>query len=776
MNKLSTSIKLELQQCYSCGAAKMSDERSEVERQASQKNIVICSDGTWQKGGQATPTNVWRTYLAVDDDNQIKLHDDGVGSGGSIRIHKIIGGAFGYGISRNIEQLLEALINIYEPGAKIYLFGFSRGAFTVRVLADLICLLGIPQAGDGTPEEISNKAKDLVAAYKQLNRERNSRISEDEHRANVDRLRGELNVHQIEGDFDVHFVGCWDTVEAVGLPTDVLKKLAIRFMFPLRFADQFPSPRVRHLCHALCLDDERHTFHPLIWHTPNGGLSPGQTLDQVWFPGGHAHVGGGYAKDQLALTPLGWMLKKAKAAGLRLNEDICATYRTQSYRHGEMHSSRPGFYKFYRYCPRRLSDIFKGKNGEPLEKDLAACRVHRSVLDRITARTANYAPTAIDVDFTPVETEKSERSTPILSKRKLPEEFASGIKAVNEVQVSRGIWLYRLCLAACLALLGGGVLGANLQLLNPTSSKPVPLFGDPPFPLSLLFDAVYSAEYFSINLLKGLVPSFLSDSILAGLQNVPGVLSAFAIVFCLLLLLVMFVNAQLLVGSLKAWHQSGILDKDHQPPNSKSSSDVTRLAVKQRPRLQVSVAMIFAICGFLALATLGWKPYHAHARTDPSSRATTFLSTVGSTSEPVTFETADPLFASGVFVQAGAEYRVEVTDEKDWVDLNIPTGPDGFAPTAGQRRLAFLRVFGPRRNLGSAIELKKYLGQEKSDDQRNMFEMLASIGPDGVPIRIGKSANFNAVSSGQLYFYVNDFPGFYCNNKGTALITVERIR
>src|SRR5918993_271152 len=99
------------------------------------KNLVLCSDGTGNSGGKLNGTNVWRLFLAVDQDlappdqgrRQVAFHDDGVGSE-SFKILRFIGGAFGWGISRNLCELYEFLIQTYDPGDDIYLFGFSRGA------------------------------------------------------------------------------------------------------------------------------------------------------------------------------------------------------------------------------------------------------------------------------------------------------------------------------------------------------------------------------------------------------------------------------------------------------------------------------------------------------------------------------------------------------------------------------------------------------------------------------------------------------------------------
>src|SRR5437870_2753172 len=107
------------------------------------KNIILCSDGTGNSGGVGYNTNVWRVYLAVDhqppgkDLKQVAFYDDGVGSQ-DYKILKIIGGAFGWGISENLCQLYAFLMLHYQPGDKLFLFGFSRGAFTIRTLGNMI--------------------------------------------------------------------------------------------------------------------------------------------------------------------------------------------------------------------------------------------------------------------------------------------------------------------------------------------------------------------------------------------------------------------------------------------------------------------------------------------------------------------------------------------------------------------------------------------------------------------------------------------------------------
>ena len=117
----------------------------------------------------------------------------------------------------------------------------------------------------------------------------------------------------------IEFIGVWDTVDAYGLPMDELAILWDRFIYPLYFPDYTLSPIVKRACHAVSVDDERLTFHPVLWDEgPEPGLvaagkvSPGR-IEQVWFPGVHSDVGGGYSKDLLALVTLDWMISKVEA-------------------------------------------------------------------------------------------------------------------------------------------------------------------------------------------------------------------------------------------------------------------------------------------------------------------------------------------------------------------------------------------------------------------------------------------------------------------------------
>lgn len=415
------------------------------------KNIVLCSDGTGNLGGNLRPSNVWRTYLAVDENadsiRQVRIHENGVGTHDFAPL-KLLGGAFGFGISRNLRQLYAALINVHDEGDRIFLFGFSRGAYTVRVLAQMISLFGIPSRDGKSPEQVDAFAAKVLKYYKRGNRQyaenlqkltaENQTVSLEsaEFRTAVETRQAARSAAPViqelleeigtsdrsDPRYPVHFLGCWDTVDALGLPFDELT-LVLRRFFHLRFRNALLNPGVHHAVQALALDDERRTFHPRLWKSSGARDSTDpQTIKQVWFTGMHSDVGGGYAKEQLSLTPLLWVLEEAAKRGLVLNKSLLDQWRRDASPHGMMHDSRAGLSAFYRYHPRRIDQLIRLANGRPaalsyskfrdwLNADLSSLddplnlppTVHASVLDRIAIGATSYSPTSLMVRSFAVE-------------------------------------------------------------------------------------------------------------------------------------------------------------------------------------------------------------------------------------------------------------------------------------------------------------------------------------------------------------------------------------
>lgn len=352
------------------------------------KNIVLLSDGTGNSSAKLAKTNVWRTYQALDlsQGDQIAWYDDGVGTS-SVTILAIMGGAFGWGLKRNVLTLYKFLCRNYQAGDSVYAFGFSRGAFTIRVLIGLVTTEGLINAS--SEEELAVLAVEAYRAYRKKRFQRKASLS------GIGRVlrRPFVAVHnKILGfaPYDVgknvpsptfRFVGLWDTVDAYGVPIKELKEGIDRYIWPMSFQDLVPSPLIQEACHALSLDDERETFHPLVWQASPDRALP-DTIRQVWFSGVHSNVGGGYPDDGMAHVPLMWILRHAAAAGLKFEVAGLDEYQRAATPFGRMYDSRAGLASYYRYAPRNVA---KADYPQP-------AFIHESVFYRMASGDDGYAP------------------------------------------------------------------------------------------------------------------------------------------------------------------------------------------------------------------------------------------------------------------------------------------------------------------------------------------------------------------------------------------------
>ena len=397
--------------------------------------MVLLSDGTGNSAGKLQKTNVWRLYQALDlasgaeGPTQIACYNDGVGTS-SFRPLALLGGAFGWGLKRNVLHLYEFLCRNYQPGDRIYLFGFSRGAFTVRLLASLILREGLVRCPD---RDLPRAARAAYRAYRSQRFTRTTRLVLVLRRLRDAVVRvyrrllrqapyAAIPRHRIEA---IELVGVWDTVAAYGTPFAELTRGIDRWVWPLSMPNYELHERVRAGRHALALDDQRDTFHPLLWDelaeqqlVAKAGVPPGR-LKQVWFAGMHADVGGGYADDAMSVEPLRWMMREAAALGLRF---AGAPYRIEPpvpNRSAPMHDSRQGLAAYYRYQPRRIAawldppdpDTRIMRNPfirEEGRKDLRGrgllshVVVHESVIERIAAGIDDYAPLVLPETYSVV--------------------------------------------------------------------------------------------------------------------------------------------------------------------------------------------------------------------------------------------------------------------------------------------------------------------------------------------------------------------------------------
>ena len=336
-------------------------ESSRLAEDRMKKRIVICADGTWNRPEKNlkkdVPTNVLKLARAIkpvgaDGVPQQVFYDWGVGS----YYDKVVGGATGKGLHKNIKDDYRYIVQNYSDGDEVWLFGFSRGAYTVRSLCGMINNCGILKRPDARLIERAFEVyKKPSRAYAPRGEKSVAFRAEHSHRSR-----------------QITFVGVWDTVGAMGIP--------ISFLGLFEDKDEFYDTKIgRNVTaarHALAIDELRSDFEPTVW-------MPRPTMDlvQVWFAGAHSDLGGGYARDEdgtcLSDLALEWMLREAKGYGLTAETHLRRGLAGNPL--ATVHRSRRSF---YRVKKRYYRPIDHGK-GEVL--------IHRSVRERWDS-DARYRP------------------------------------------------------------------------------------------------------------------------------------------------------------------------------------------------------------------------------------------------------------------------------------------------------------------------------------------------------------------------------------------------
>jgi uncharacterized protein (DUF2235 family) len=270
------------------------------------KNIALFIDGTWNSADKATPTNVYKLYRAAEackGPRQIVKYIKGVGTGGLL--DKILGGISGFGTAERIREAYLFLAQNYnsDHGDQIYLFGFSRGAFAARSLAGFVGLVGILLREKASARYI-DQAYEL---YERGVQGRESYLSEF-----LRELPGAAgNVRELPPSIPIHFIGVWDTVRVLGAIIDG-RDITARYT---RYHRPDLPEWVYNARHALAIHDLRPEYEPTLWENRRTG----QTLEQVWFTGAHADVGGGYKDTSLSDIALEWMANESSKFGLLHN-------------------------------------------------------------------------------------------------------------------------------------------------------------------------------------------------------------------------------------------------------------------------------------------------------------------------------------------------------------------------------------------------------------------------------------------------------------------------
>jgi uncharacterized protein (DUF2235 family) len=347
------------------------------------KRLVVCCDGTWnvpdQKDGDSIcPSNVAKMALAVaDSDGQGKqqrvYYQRGVGTGARDHLR---GGAFGWGLSSHIQDAYRFLIEEYEDGDAVFLFGFSRGAYTARSIAGFIRNSGL----------LKREHRDQLDAAYALYRRRDDA-------SHPTGFEAQLFRRAFSREIRITFIGVWDTVGSLGIPSGLpglpgglLQLINKRW----GFHDVKLSSYVDNAFHAVAIDERRRQFEPTLWEQQEHSL--GQNMEQVWFTGVHTNIGGGDLDTGLSDLTFLWMKDKAQAAGLAFDQAyIAQTIKPNPL--GAMRDSKVGIYRLFRDDIRPIGKAVNGNEA-----------VAQSSVDRMQ-RDQSYDPPNLIAyldDFGPV--------------------------------------------------------------------------------------------------------------------------------------------------------------------------------------------------------------------------------------------------------------------------------------------------------------------------------------------------------------------------------------
>ena len=794
------------------------------------KVIVLLADGTGNSAAKLFKTNVWRLYRALDLSDspqqglrQVAYYHDGVGTS-SFKPLTILGGVFGIGLKRNVLDLYSLLCRNYERGDRIYVFGFSRGAFTVRVLASLIATQGILTCP--TEQELSRYVPDMYRRYRRRyklpllrRKDKTERTREEDKVGLVDRLRDLRDVvirvsRRILGSkqFDevwrtqredpekddgirIDFIGVWDTVAAYGLPIDELTRGVDEWIWPLSMPNYFLSDKVLRARHALSLDDERNTFHPLLWDEKYNS----DRLQQVWFAGMHSDVGGGYPDDSLSGAALEWMMAESEkpirdTTGLRFLPQAQRDTQLSRSDFGPLHNSRSGLGSYYRYQPRRIAAYTRppdhrttmmiqdpNRGGEGFLNDVL---VHESVLHRIRAGNDRYAPIVLPNRF------KELKSNGTTVSHTLPVVSTAGPGESQDVGLAEWVWndVWRRRVNYFMTV-GVSLVLALLPFIH--AARPPSACTGPQCALTPV-----------ITTIGAVLPGFVQPWIDA-FAHAPGLTLILAI--CILLLLARSANLKRRIndGMRELWErEAGQRTAGGIVPQTAPTGGI--YALRTHPLYQTffqwlkwrifpgafGATMLFG--GALAIAALVFlivqrADIAIAERTNryctPTEIGKLKVADGSRVSSP--FETKSKCWASGIKVEKGKRYVLTLRVTKDWVDRTIRTSPLGFE---NSRHVWYIRsaVLLRRSLSGNWFQpMIKIVPASGRRGHTQFAEMRCECGQGPV-----YSAEFVAERDGELMLFVNDmmplllprvWPALslgeaddvYENNEGEAEVTIK---
>lgn len=357
------------------------------------KRIIACCDGTWNRPGTfdgniPVKTNVQLIFECIaktgkkngEDVRQVKFYETGVGSSTFDVEDQILGGMEGAGIDKKIKDIYSFIVFNYEKGDEIYLFGFSRGAYTARSIAGFIRNCGI----------LKRDNIHLIDYAYDLYRDRNEYSSPDS-----DLMVSFKQNYCVEEVTRIKFIGVWDTVGSLGLPFNFKKKYNLE---RYKFHDVKLSSTIDNAYHAIAVDERRKLFEPTLWEISDNGINKGQKVEQRWFAGVHCNVGGSYKETGLSDLALEWLIKKAEDCGLQIDHPskVCNNeyYRYNPSYKGELRNSMAWFYWIWPPRYRKVAKEFREITDEKgrVRKIRTNETVDESVIQRWKDGSLRYRP------------------------------------------------------------------------------------------------------------------------------------------------------------------------------------------------------------------------------------------------------------------------------------------------------------------------------------------------------------------------------------------------